>query len=84
VTGASVPDEEAFEVFRCGGQGVDADQLIDGFGRGQVMTDRADAAESLNQNRDFPVGAALNEAFKPAEFDDMEPGLLNPILFIQK
>jgi hypothetical protein len=42
-----------------------------------VVADRADAAEPLDEDGGLPVGAALDEALEAAEFDDMEPGLLD-------
>ena len=60
------------QVFR-----VDAVDLVDGLGRGQVMTDRADAAQALHQQGSLPVRMALDKAFETAEFNDMKPRLLH-------
>jgi hypothetical protein len=49
-----------------------------------MMTDRANAAQTLYQHRQFPIGAALNEAFKAPEFDDVQTGLFDMIVFIQE
>ncbi len=52
-----------------------ADDDVHGLGRGQVVADRADAAEPLDEDRGLPVGAALDEALEAAELDDVEAGL---------
>ena len=46
-----------------------------GLGRGQVVADRADAAQPLDEDRDLPVGMALDEALEAAELDDVEARL---------
>jgi hypothetical protein len=40
---------------------IDTDEPIARLGRGQVMTDRTDPAEALNQHRQLPIGPALDE-----------------------
>jgi hypothetical protein len=75
---------EAADFFGRRGQLVHAHDQIHGLGGSQMMADRTDAAESLNQDRDFPVGAALDESFEPTEFDNMKAGLLNHVVLIQK
>ena len=52
-----------------------ADDDVHGLGRGQVVADRADAAEPLDEDRGLPVGPALDEALEAAELDDVEAGL---------
>ena len=52
-----------------------ADDDVHGLGRGQVVADRADAAEPLDEDGGLPVGAALDEALEAAELDDVETGL---------
>jgi len=66
---------EPADLFGRGGEavGLHADDLVHGLGRGQVMADRADAAEPLNEDRRFPVRTALDEALEAAELDDVEP-----------
>jgi hypothetical protein len=55
--------------------GPDPDDDVHGLGRGQVMADRANAAEPLDEDRGLPIGPALNEALEAAELDDVETGL---------
>jgi hypothetical protein len=76
--------QEPSKFFRCGGQAVDADQLVNGLGCRQMMADRANAAEPLDQNGDFPVGAALDETLESPKFDNVESGLLYPVILIQE
>jgi hypothetical protein len=45
---------------------------IERLGGGQMMAHRADAAQALHHHRHLPVGPALDEFFKAAEFDDMQ------------
>ena len=52
-----------------------ADDDVHGLGRGQMVADRADAAEPLDEDRGLPVGPALDEALEAAELDDVETGL---------
>ena len=76
--------QEPSKLFRCGGQTVDTDQLVNGLGCRQMMADRANAAEPLDQNGDFPVGAALDETLESPKFNNVEPGLLYPVILIQE
>ena len=52
-----------------------ADDAVHRLGRGQVVADRADAAQPLHQDRHLPERAALDEALEAAELDDVQPGL---------
>ena len=61
-----------------------ADQHVGGLGRRQVMADRADAAQALYQNRQFPVGPPLDEFLEAAEFDDVQSRLLDMVLVIEQ
>ena len=74
---------QAPDLFGRRGQLIDTGDEIHGLGGGQVMADRTDPAQPLNEHGDFPIGAALDEAFKTPEFHDMKPGLLNLIVFVQ-
>ena len=51
---------------------------VHGLGRGQVVADRADAAQPLHEHRDLPVGAALDEPLEAAELDDVQARLRRP------
>ena len=62
---------------------VEPDDLVDGFGRRQVMAYRANATEALHQQWRLPVGVPLNKPLEPAEFNNVEKGVFNFILFIQ-
>jgi hypothetical protein len=52
--------------------GADARDDVHRLGGSQVMAHRADAAEPLDEDRSFPVGAALDEPLEAAELDDVE------------
>jgi len=58
-------------------------ELVDCLGRRQVVAHRADAAEALHQYRHLPVGVALDEPLKAAEFDDVKTGIRYLAGFIQ-
>jgi hypothetical protein len=53
-------------------QSVGTDHLVHCLGRGEMVADRANAAQPLDDNRDFPVHPAADEAFKAAELNDVE------------
>jgi hypothetical protein len=55
---------------------------VHGLGSSQLMTCRADTAETLYDNRDFPEGASNNKPLKPSEFYNVEPGLLYVIMIV--
>ncbi len=63
--------------------GRDAGDGVHGLGRGQVVADRADAAEALHEHGRLPVGAALDEALEAAELDDVQPGLGHRVAVVQ-
>ena len=54
------------------------------LGRGEEMADRADAAEALHRDRNFPVGPAANEDLEAAKLDDMQPHLMDAILGVEQ
>ncbi len=56
---------------------------IQGLCGGQMVTDGADAAESLHQHRGFPVRTSLYETLKAAEFDNVESALRYPVLSVK-
>jgi hypothetical protein len=49
-----------------------------------VMAYRTDSAKPLDQYRNLPVRPSDYKPFKPPEFDNMQPGLFDFIVFIQK
>ena len=68
----------------CGGKGVNTNDTVHSFRRSQVMADRANPTESLHQDREFPKGPSLNESLEPSELNDMEAGLFDFCLIVQK
>jgi len=63
--------------------GPGANNNVKRFGSGQVMTYRADTAETLHENRGFPVRPALHKSFKSPEFHNMKTGLRNVVLVVE-
>ena len=53
-----------------------ADDPVHRLGGGEVVADRADAAEPLDEHGHFPEGPALDEPLEAAELDDVQPRLL--------
>jgi hypothetical protein len=51
---------------------------------GDVMADRADAAQALHGDRHFPVRSAFDEDFEAAELDDVEADLMDPVLLVEQ
>ncbi len=66
------------------GELVHADQLVHGLGGGEVVAHRADAAQALHQHRQLPVRTALDETLEAPEFDDVQAGLLDAVVFVQQ
>ncbi len=56
---------------------VDAGHEVHRLCGAEMVADRADAAQSLDDDRDLPVHPALDESLEAAELDDVEPGLLD-------
>jgi hypothetical protein len=61
-----------------------ADHLVEGLAGGEVVADRADAAQPLHHHRHFPVGPALDELLEAAELDDVQPRLLDDAVLVQQ
>jgi hypothetical protein len=57
--------------------------LIHCLGRRQLVADRTNSAQTLNEERHFPVGTPLNEFLKTAEFDDVETRFMDMIIRIE-
>jgi hypothetical protein len=76
--------EEAAQLLggRC--QGPEAGDDVHRLGRRQEVAHRADAAQALHRDRNFPVGPPTDEDFEAAKLDDMQPDLMNPILLVEE
>ena len=62
---------------------VHARDDIHRLGGAQMMADRADAAETLDDDGDFPIHPALDEALAPPELDDVKARLFDFAGFIE-
>jgi hypothetical protein len=62
--------------------GIEAHDLVDGFGSGQVVADRTNATKSLYQHGCFPIGMPLNEAFETPELNDVEKTVFDAAVFV--
>ncbi len=68
----------------CRRQPFHANRHVHGFGGREVMTYRADAAEPLDDEGDFPVHPSTDEALEAPELDNVEArvfhlsGLIEP------
>ena len=49
-----------------------------------MVADRADAAQPLHHHRHLPVGPALDEFLEAAEFDDVQPRLMDVVVLVQQ
>ena len=67
-------------LLRRGRQHVDADDLVHRLGAGQMVADRADAAQPLHDHRHFPQKPPADEALEAAELDDMQPRLVHLVV----
>ena len=76
--------QQASQFLSRGREPLHADQLIHRLGRRQLMTDRADTAQPLNDERHFPVGTPLNEFFETSKFDDVETCLMNMVVRVEQ
>ena len=61
-----------------------ADHAVQRLGRGQVVRDRADAAQALHHHRHLPVGPADDELLEAAELDDVQAHLLQTLLVVEQ
>ncbi len=57
---------------------------VDGFGGGQMVADRADPTEPLDEDRYFPERAALDKPLETSKLYDVKASLPDPVLFVQK
>ncbi len=63
---------------------LDAENHVQRLRCRQVVRHRTDAAQALHHHRHFPVGAALDEFFEAAKFDDMQAHLMHLVVVIQQ
>jgi hypothetical protein len=63
---------------------LDAEHHVQRLGGGEVVRDRADAAQALHHDRHFPVGPALDEFFEAAEFDDVQAHLMHLVVVVEQ
>ena len=72
---------QAAHFFRRRRQFVDAADHVHSLGSGQVVADRADTTEALDDNGNFPQEPPLDKPFEPAKFDDVQACFVNnPVL----
>ncbi len=48
------------------------------------MADRADAAQALHRDRNFPIGAPLDERLEAAKLDDVQADLMNAVVLVEQ
>jgi hypothetical protein len=61
-----------------------ANHLVEGLAGGEVVADRADAAQPLHHHRHFPVRPALDELLEAPELDDVQSRLLDDARLVQQ
>jgi hypothetical protein len=61
-----------------------AHDAIHGLGRGQMVADRTDAAQTLHQHRHLPERTPLDEALEPAELDHVQAGLDDLLILVEQ
>jgi len=66
------------------GQLLAANNPVHGFGRSEVMADRADAAQALDNDGQLPIRPTEDKPLETAEFDDMQPRLGDLVIFVQE
>ena len=54
------------------------------LGGGEVVADRADAAQALHRDRHLPIRPAFDEDLEATKLDDMEADLMDAILFVEQ
>ena len=54
------------------------------LGRREQVANRADAAEALHGDRNFPIRPALGEDLEAAKLDNMQPDLMDPVLPVEE
>ena len=61
-----------------------AHHAVQRLGGRQVVRHRADATQALHQHGHLPVRAAHDELLETPELDDVQPHLLNAVVFVQQ
>src|SRR5271166_3580873 len=70
-------------LLRGGRELVHTRDLVHGFRGCKMVTHRADAAQTLDDNRNLPEHPAANEPFESAKLDDVEASIIHFAGFIQ-
>ncbi len=71
--------------FFCGrGERAIAGDQVHRLGRGEMVADRADAAQALHDDGHFPIGPTLDERFKAAELDDVQARLMDLVVVVEQ
>ena len=75
---------ELAQLLRGRRQALCANDLVNGLAGGQVMANRADAAETLHDDGDVPVRTALDKTLESAKLDDVQSRFANNVVVISK
>ena len=67
-----------------GAHGGRPDDAVKGFGCGQMVRHRADAAQALNHYRHLPVRAAFDEFLETPELHNVQTRLLDAVVLVQQ
>lgn len=76
--------QQTSQFFGSRGKLFHANQLVYRLGCGQLMTDRANPAKTLNQKRHFPIRTTLDKFFKAPKLDNMQARFMDVIICIQQ
>ena len=76
--------QQAAQLLGGRGQRAVAGDQVHRLAGGDVMADRADAAQALHDDRHFPERPPFDEDFEAAELDDMEADLMDPVLLVEQ
>ena len=76
--------QQAAQLLGGRGQRAVAGDNVHRLAGGDVMADRADAAQALHDDRHFPERPPLDEDFEAAEFDDVETDLVDAVLVVEQ
>ena len=76
--------QQAPQLLRRRRQRSEARDEVHRLGGGEQVTDRADAAEALHRDRNFPIGPPADEDLEAAKLDDVQPDLMDAILLVEQ
>ena len=76
--------QQAAELLRRRRERPEARNEVHRLGGGDEVADRADAAESLHRDRNFPIGPAADEDLEAAKLNDVQPDLMDAILLVEQ